>query len=132
MLFRSNPEGGKFHFVPWGADALFDKFSELEYDEKAPISVKTKGMIAHKLYQSEAGRERYAKTLKDLLKEQWNEEALLAETDRIEALLRSEEHTSELQSRRNLVCRLVLEKKKKARLLIVLPLSFPPSTLFCS
>ena len=28
-------------------------------------------------------------------------------------LLRSEEHTSELQSRRNLVCRLLLEKKKR-------------------
>ena len=27
--------------------------------------------------------------------------------------LRSEEHTSELQSRTNLVCRLLLEKKKK-------------------
>src|SRR6266403_3213179 len=29
------------------------------------------------------------------------------------APLRSEEHTSELQSRRDLVCRLLLEKKKK-------------------
>src|SRR6266496_4698565 len=29
------------------------------------------------------------------------------------ALARSEEHTSELQSRRDLVCRLLLEKKKK-------------------
>src|SRR5207302_9546117 len=29
------------------------------------------------------------------------------------ACLRSEEHTSELQSRENLVCRLLLEKKKK-------------------
>src|SRR6266496_280861 len=29
------------------------------------------------------------------------------------SLLRSEEHTSELQSRRDLVCRLLLEKKKK-------------------
>src|SRR5436309_13909726 len=28
-------------------------------------------------------------------------------------VLRSEEHTSELQSRENLVCRLLLEKKKK-------------------
>src|SRR6266403_4286747 len=28
---------------------------------------------------------------------------------------RSEEHTSELQSRRDLVCRLLLEKKKQAR-----------------
>src|SRR2546430_1090872 len=32
--------------------------------------------------------------------------------DEIEPLLRSEEHTSELQSQSNLVCRLLLEKKK--------------------
>src|SRR5690606_41025547 len=31
------------------------------------------------------------------------------------ALVRSEEHTSELQSRENLVCRLLLEKKKKRK-----------------
>src|SRR5690606_39653081 len=31
------------------------------------------------------------------------------------ALARSEEHTSELQSRENLVCRLLLEKKKKQK-----------------
>src|SRR5438874_10430603 len=30
-------------------------------------------------------------------------------------IYRSEEHTSELQSRRDLVCRLLLEKKKKIR-----------------
>src|SRR5690349_22891708 len=30
-------------------------------------------------------------------------------------LFRSEEHTSELQSRRDLVCRLLLEKKKKKK-----------------
>src|SRR5215475_1861598 len=32
---------------------------------------------------------------------------------RLRRWLRSEEHTSELQSRENLVCRLLLEKKKK-------------------
>src|SRR5438874_8419309 len=32
------------------------------------------------------------------------------------AILRSEEHTSELQSRRDLVCRLLLEKKKRKEL----------------
>src|SRR5690606_41937365 len=31
----------------------------------------------------------------------------------VAAAIRSEEHTSELQSRENLVCRLLLEKKKK-------------------
>src|SRR5690349_24090735 len=36
----------------------------------------------------------------------------LAHAD-LEAFHRSEEHTSELQSRRDLVCRLLLEKKKK-------------------
>src|SRR5690349_23112257 len=39
-------------------------------------------------------------------------------TIEVESLLpvpRSEEHTSELQSRRDLVCRLLLEKKKKRR-----------------
>src|SRR2546427_4447346 len=33
-----------------------------------------------------------------------------------ERRLRSEEHTSELQSQSNLVCRLLLEKKKKKRI----------------
>src|SRR5215475_5374204 len=36
------------------------------------------------------------------------------------AATRSEEHTSELQSRENLVCRLLLEKKKKKKKLLLL------------
>src|SRR5690606_42073538 len=35
----------------------------------------------------------------------------------IQVAARSEEHTSELQSRENLVCRLLLEKKKKLQLI---------------
>src|SRR3712207_7561573 len=38
--------------------------------------------------------------------------------DRVDAGLRSEEHTSELQSRQYLVCRLLLEKKKKQNIYI--------------
>src|SRR5436309_11415697 len=37
----------------------------------------------------------------------------------MENLQRSEEHTSELQSRENLVCRLLLEKKKKIQTIII-------------
>src|SRR2546430_3438587 len=37
------------------------------------------------------------------------------EADHDAALSRSEEHTSELQSQSNLVCRLLLEKKKKKK-----------------
>src|SRR2546427_7403715 len=40
------------------------------------------------------------------------EQAVLAEALRRLAVVRSEEHTSELQSQSNLVCRLLLEKKK--------------------
>src|SRR2546422_7170486 len=38
-----------------------------------------------------------------------------AEREKAEAIGRSEEHTSELQSRLHLVCRLLLEKKKTKR-----------------
>src|SRR2546430_6904028 len=50
--------------------------------------------------------------------------SISAETLYIQAgmLERSEEHTSELQSQSNLVCRLLLEKKKKKK-----PNPFPPN-----
>src|SRR3712207_7031831 len=44
------------------------------------------------------------------------------------ARLRSEEHTSELQSRQYLVCRLLLEKKKKKRIIL---LHFYIHFIFC-
>ena len=82
-----NPATDKFHFIPWGADSLFVKFSKLKYNPRAPISVKTQGLIAYKLYQLKSGRERYAKALTDILDKQWNEAELLAELDRIEAMV---------------------------------------------
>src|SRR2546422_4940027 len=45
--------------------------------------------------------------------ERGGEQTVLAEALRRLAVVRSEEHTSELQSRLHLVCRLLLEKKKK-------------------
>src|SRR5260370_852051 len=41
---------------------------------------------------------------------------------------RSEEHTSELQSHLNLVCRLLLEKKKDTTLVTATSLSKPPAS----
>src|SRR6266536_2048862 len=41
-------------------------------------------------------------------------------------MTRSEEHTSELQSRVDLVCRLLLEKKKQGRMWL------PPTSVSCS
>src|SRR3712207_7559349 len=45
--------------------------------------------------------------------------AILKAADTGMAKRRSEEHTSELQSRQYLVCRLLLEKKKSSRLFII-------------
>src|SRR2546426_5701160 len=56
---------------------------------------------------------------RDSLVQAWREETLaaldqaLSETAALARRQRSEEHTSELQSPCNLVCRLLLEKKKK-------------------
>src|SRR2546430_6411756 len=47
-------------------------------------------------------------------------------TAAISAPFRSEEHTSELQSQSNLVCRLLLEKKKKNIDDVMIPLQSPP------
>src|SRR2546429_4488994 len=44
---------------------------------------------------------------------------------------RSEEHTSELQSRLHLVCRLLLEKKKRPRPLRSTSVTSPPSSPTC-
>ncbi len=84
-----NPDTDKFHFLPWGADALFTNFSMVEprRNSRAPISVKTQGLIAYRLYQLEVGRERYANTMMELLKSHWNEVELLTELDRVAAMI---------------------------------------------
>lgn len=87
FMFYLNPEGGKFHFLPWGADSLFETYSRIDPDRRVPLSVKTSGLIANRLYQQSEGRKRYLKTLTSILDKHWNEKKLLAETDRIEALL---------------------------------------------
>ena len=80
-----NPEDNKFYFIPWGMDSIFTKMSKLEFmnDRRAPISVKTQGLIAYKLYQLESGRKRYAEALTEILDKHWNTSELLAALDRI-------------------------------------------------
>jgi ankyrin repeat protein/spore coat protein CotH len=82
-----NPDTGKFHFLPWGADCAFEKFSKIAFNRRAPLSVKTKGRVAHRLYQVESARQRYARTLMQIMNECWDEEALIAEIERREVML---------------------------------------------
>ena len=82
-----DPESRKFHFMPWGTDALFETYGPLGEDRASPRSVRMQGLISHRLYQDPQSRRRYARELRTLLDEHWNEEAMLAETERLEAML---------------------------------------------
>ena len=84
-----NPADNKFHFIPWGMDSIFTKMSKLEFmnNRRAPISVKTQGLIAYKLYQLESGRERYAEALTEILDNHWNVPELLATLDKIAVMV---------------------------------------------
>ena len=79
-----NPDDNKFYFMPWGMDSIFTKMSKLEFmnDRRAPISVKTQGLIAYKLYQFETGRQRYAEAITEILEKHWDSAALLATLDK--------------------------------------------------
>jgi spore coat protein CotH len=87
FFFYVNRSDDKIYFIPWGGDCMFQKFSMVDRDRRLPLSVKTKGILSHRLYQNPDSRERYRKTLVKLLEEHWDEEALLAEVDRIEELV---------------------------------------------
>ena len=84
-----NPEDDKFYFIPWGMDSIFTKMSKLEFmnDARAPISVKTQGLIAYKLYQLESGRKRYAEVLTEILDKHWNPSELLVALDKIAVMV---------------------------------------------
>src|SRR5690554_7090937 len=72
----------------------------------------TQPLMYQKIRSHPSARELYAKRLVDqgVLSEE--EAKAMIETYREDLMARSEEHTSELQSRPHLVCRLLLEKKK--------------------
>ena len=84
-----NPEDNKFYFIPWGMDSIFTKLSKLDFmnDARAPISVKTQGLIAYKLYQFESGRQQYKETLTKILDKHWNTSELLAKLNKMAAMV---------------------------------------------
>src|SRR6266849_1192735 len=81
-------------------------------------SVAVKTVTSYFFFNDTATTEIYTLSLHDALpirrkRDQDVAESAHAEPERAIAHVRSEEHTSELQSRVDLVCRLLLEKKKK-------------------
>ena len=83
-----NPKTDKFHFIPWGADSMFERYSPIRDDRRDPVSVKTQGLISNRLYQLKSGRQRYQNALEEIMSQNWSGTALLAETKRIQALVK--------------------------------------------
>ncbi len=82
-FFYLNPKTDRFHFLPWGTDSLFVEKGKFEMSPNAPLSVKTAGLIAYRLYQVDEARDRYEAALRRLLKDVWDSERLLADTERV-------------------------------------------------
>lgn len=79
----NNPDSGRFHFIPWGIDGIL--FSNP--DEATPKSVFADAIIPHRLYKLPATRQVYLDRLREVLDAVWAEEEILAEIDRMEALI---------------------------------------------
>src|SRR5205814_10115277 len=93
---RSESPPSSIVYIFFFTDTATTEFYTLSLHDALPISLRTRAEGATALFDalSEAAQELSRRSGKKVL------------------ILRSEEHTSELQSLRHLVCRLLLEKKK--------------------
>jgi hypothetical protein len=84
ILYR-DPATERFVFAPTGTDQItvVDPFSPVQ----PPVSVYADSAIANRLYEIPETRELYAATLRQLLDTAFREEDLLAEIDRMQALV---------------------------------------------
>ena len=81
-----DPSSGRFFFIPWGPDSAFVHDNPF-LDFAAPPSVRAVAMLTERLYDQPALRARYQARLQELLDQVWDEDALVAEVDRIEQML---------------------------------------------
>ncbi|HET6331758.1 MAG TPA: CotH kinase family protein [Polyangiales bacterium] len=96
-----HPITNKLVFIPWGTDAAFEHTHPYLRKEPRPQSVYAWSRLPNRLYAIEQSRERFRTTLRNLLTSVWSEAALLAEVDRIAALLGDRADPSELTAQRN-------------------------------
>jgi spore coat protein H len=86
FFMYKNPADGLFYFIPWGMDDVLGTGSRIFGDGPiAPLLV-VRSKLARRLYFHPDGAALYAARLAELFDAIWDEPALLAEVDRIEAL----------------------------------------------
>ena len=83
-----DPVSGKWSFLPWGIDSIMFNDVTLPWeDARPPVTAWAEGTLARRLYNIPETRQRYFDRLQELLATVWDESALLAEVDRMEALV---------------------------------------------
>ncbi len=83
-----DPVSGKISFIPWGIDSILFPDAVLPWeDQKPPVTVWAEGALARRLYNLADTRARYFARLRELLDTVWDEDAILAEIDRMEEML---------------------------------------------
>lgn len=83
----NDPARKKFIFIPWGADSTFGEIDPFSPPNK-PLTVMTTSILPYRLYKIEKSREEFRNRLRRLLETVWDEKELLAETERLEKMLK--------------------------------------------
>ena len=78
-----DPTSDRLRFIPWGADSLFTERQRTT----RPQSVYACGRLAWRLYKAPSTRAQYLAALRDVIADVWDEDTLVAEIDRLEAML---------------------------------------------
>lgn len=81
---------GLLRFIPWGTDSAFTSLPGplMAFGRRAPPVIHAEGALANRLAFIPGMADRYKRRMEELLATVWREEDLLAEVDRLEALLR--------------------------------------------
>lgn len=88
----------KMYFMPWGADAAFATMRFVPaFGPPGPVSVYSQGALANRLFHNETIAAKYKDTMRELLKQVWNEDKLLAEIDTLQKRLSSDLHSRQQQ-----------------------------------
>jgi len=85
FLVYHDPTTDRFAFLPWGTDYVMR--TNPFQSAALPTSVMATGAIAWRLYGDAFTRGMYEQRLREVLDTAWNESALLADIDRMEALI---------------------------------------------
>ena len=88
----NDPASARFKFIPWGTDGVFRARSGKASQAGTPLSVMAEGAVAHRLYNTKKGRERYRSELLKVLGEVWDEQALQSKLDKLVPMLRPHTH----------------------------------------